>query len=168
MRLICILAACWAVLTAAPLAAQSQPAPPPEASAALALFEAYQSGYLQLAALSCFQLYSSTGVIVGDFDRGSIDRGLAMEALEHNLLLYSACQSTLEAVTACTPQQDQAALAELARLKRILDAEGVLFKVLQEYFGEQGEENTKAAEAALAALEKELDQYTKPATPGAG
>ena len=167
MRLMLIAAFIWIAASAAPLAQQEGP-PTQPGPAAVALFEAYQSGYLQLVAISCFQLYSSTGVVSADFVNGVVDGERAMQMLEHNLLLHSACQTTLADITARTPANDKTALAELGRLKKILDAEGTLFNALSDFFAGPTQETSDAAKQALAAVEAELDDYTKSSGPEKG
>ncbi len=127
---------------------------------ALELFAAYQVGYLQVVAHSCFQLYSSTGIIATDFAEGHINADTALYALEHNLLMHSVCVTTLIEIKSLTPEADAVAHAEFDRLGSILDAEGQLLSDLEDVILHPNDENTARVESSRAALELLLDEYT--------
>lgn len=131
----------------------------------LALAEAYQSGLLQVAAVACLQLYSSSGIIATDFARGNIDAPTALYALDQNSLLHSACYTALAEVQALTPASDEVALYELGRLLGLLTTEEALLSALADVFGEPTAEHEAAAEAARAEVEAALDVYINPAGP---
>jgi hypothetical protein len=125
----------------------------------IALAEAYQTGYLQVVAISCFQLYSSTGIIATDFAQGNIQAGTALDALDQNSLLHSACYTTLTAIQQLTPAADTIALAEIGRLLGLLEAEDELLSGLADVIADPTEEHAEAVEAARAKVEQTLDSY---------
>lgn len=127
----------------------------------LALFSAYQSGYLQVVAHSCFQLYSSTGIIATDFADGYINGETALYALEHNLLLHSVCVTTLIEIKTLTPEEDTVAHAEFDRLGTILDAQGDLLSAIEDVILTPTDENAAIVQAKREALERLLQSYTE-------
>lgn len=133
-----------------------------DAERALDLFVAYQGGYFQVVAVSCFQLYSSTGIIVSDFEIGVIDGGLAQSALERSRLLLSVCTTSLENIRTATPIDDQAAQAEIGRLGHLLSKLVIMFDALDDKFIYPSDENSALADKALAELDYAMEQYTDP------
>ena len=124
-----------------------------------ALFEAYQVGYLQVVAISCFQLYSSAGIIATDLSDGHIDGVTALYALEQNRLLLSACMTTLDSIASLTPVTDEAATAELLRLSGLLSAIGELYSALDDVCLEPTETNAANVEAERVEVEALFDEY---------
>ena len=139
-------------------AEQDEPQVVPDA---VALAGAYQSGYLQLAAVSAFQLYSSTGIIQGDLLSGSVSPKSALNALEHNSLLQSVCASTLGEIRSLTPPYDTEGLAELDRLISVNTAEGELLRALADFCLEPNEAEYQAVLAAQQQVEIQLEKYTQ-------
>lgn len=129
---------------------------------ALDLFAAYQGGYFQVVAVSCFQLYSSSGIITSDFEVGVIDGGLAQSALERSRLLLSVCTTSLENIRTTTPIDDQAAQAEIGRLGHLLSKLVIMFDALDDKFIYPSDENSALADKALAELDYAMEQYTDP------
>ena len=125
----------------------------------LDLIEAYQSGYFQVVAVSCFQLYASTGIIDSNYNGGFIDGETALLALEQNSLLHSVCVTTLARIEELTPADDELAQDEIGRLLAVLGAEGELIRALRDAFTEPSEENDARVEAALSAVEEALESY---------
>lgn len=154
-----------AALSTPARAAQAQPATPEEQAARqqfdamLALFDAYQGGYLQVVAVSCFQLYYSTGIIATDFSQGHIDAGTATFALEKNALLHSACLTTVKDIFDKTPADDTLARLELKRLWDILLAEDALLRALGDALGKPGAETQAAVDNARQAVSDLLEAY---------
>jgi hypothetical protein len=124
------------------------------------LVQAYQSGYLEVVAISCFQLYSATGIVAVDFIGGKIDGQTAIGALEQSRLLHSACTSTLDEIIALTPEGDKVITNELGLLQRMLAAEGTLFNVLSDYYSQPTDANFDLVQKALADVEQLLEAYT--------
>jgi hypothetical protein len=147
---------------AAGTAADEQTPQPPDM---IALAEAYQTGYLQVVAISCFQLYSSSGIIATDFAKGNIDAATALNALDQNSLLHSVCYTTLTAIQELTPPADSLAQAEIARLLGLLTAEDELLSGLADVITDPTNENAAAVETARAAVEQSLDSYMQNAQP---
>jgi hypothetical protein len=123
----------------------------------LRLAESYQSGYLRVVAVSCYQIYSSTGVIATAFSEGHIDGPQAMEALGDNGLLHSVCYSTLLDVQQNTPEEDKASRREIAKLAELLVLEDNLLRSLSDVFSYPGAEAEKKVEAARRKVEQKLD-----------
>ena len=159
-RLIVLLALCLA-MSCLPAWAQSaegaQAAPSPQN--ALELAAAYQSGYLQVVAVSCFQLYSSTGIIQTDLESGIISPATALTALEHNSLLHSVCMTTLSDIRELTPVTDTVGITELDRLLALLTAEGDLLRALQDFCLSQTEATYTAVCRAQEQVEEALTEY---------
>jgi hypothetical protein len=145
-----------AVVLAAPVAKAQ------DGEAALALFEAYQSGYLQLAAVSCFQLYAASGVVTTDFLNGFIDAGTATQALDHNRLLLSTGITTLENIRAKTPEEDLAAHAEFGRLSAMFAALQRYMDAVEDFVMDPTEPSADAADAAQAALDRAMEEFAGP------
>ena len=143
-------------------AGEEQTAQPPDM---IALAEAYQTGYLQVVAVSCFQLYSSSGIIAADFAKGNIDAVTALDALDQNSLLHSVCYTTLTAIQQLTPPADSIALAEIARLLELLTAEDELLSALADVVTDPTEEKAAAVETARAKVEQTLDSYMQNGQP---
>jgi hypothetical protein len=125
----------------------------------LALAEAYQSGFLQLAALATLEIYSSAGIVATDFAAGYIDASTALTALDQISLLHSAGYYSLESVLALTPPADAVATAELTRLMELYVAEDALLSALYDVAGAPDEQRAAAAEAARARVETLLNAY---------
>ena len=130
------------------------------ADRALELFAAYQGGYFQVVAVSCFQLYSSIGIIDSDFEVGVIDGELAQSVLERSRLLHSVCTTSLETIRTATPKDDKAAFTEIERLGNLLYRLANLFDALDEKFLNPTEESFAVAKKALAELDFAMEQYT--------
>jgi len=143
-------------------AGDEQPPQPPDM---IALAEAYQTGYLQVVAISCFQLYSSSGIIATDFAKGNIDAATALDALDQNSLLHSVCYTTLTTIQELTPAADSIALAEIARLLGLLTAEDELLSSLADVITDPTDEQAAAVEAARAKVEQTLDSYMQNGQP---
>ena len=153
-----LLAGPW---TAMPVAAQ-QPLVPAEQQLQelLDLAEAYQTGYLQVVAVCCYQLYSTCGIVAADYTGGYIDTETALFALDESGLLHSVCTSTLGTIRAVTPAGDTVALDEIGRLEAMLNAEGALLGALRDVIAEPTEERAAAVETARLEVVKALDAYT--------
>ena len=140
--------------------ADASPAAPPDAMAEfLDLASAYQSGYFQVVAVSCFQLYSSAGIIATDFENGYIDSAVALEAVTQASLLHSVCTTTLITIGELTPPEDTVAHAEIEGLLAVLSAEGLLISTLTDLFGELTAENAAAVAAAKQIVDQEMERY---------
>lgn len=161
-RLACGLAAFVLSLPApAPASAQESLEPPEQQlEDLLDLATAYQSSYFQMVAVSCFQLYSSTGIIATDFANGFIDTSTALSALDQNGLLLSVGLTTLTDLQALTPDDDKVARAEIAGLLAILTAEEQLLSALGEVCTAPTEANSAQVEAQRNRVEAALDAYT--------
>lgn len=147
----------------APSAARAQESlKPPEQqlSVLLELASTYQSSYLQVVAVSCFQLYSSTGIIATDFSHGYLAATTALDALEKNTLLLSVCLTTLTDLREITPADDTPALAEIDRLLGILNAENELVNALTEVCLNPSDTNSALVETTRGRVEAALDSYT--------
>ena len=147
---------------AQPSAAQEQVDQAQAVQGALELFAAYQSGYFQVVAVSCFQLYSTSGIIASDFEAGVVDGVLAQQALERSRLLLSVCTTSLAQIKVATPLGDTAAHDELLRLAHLLDKLVGLFDAMDNKFIYPSEENLSRADKALAELDYAMEQYTSP------
>jgi hypothetical protein len=137
--------------------------PPPAAQPAsdpLALFEAYQGGYLQVVAVACFQLYYSAGIIATDFTKNHIDADTATFALQKNSLLQSVCITTIKDIFDKTPADDTVARAEIKRLWDILISEDALLRALADALASNSADSQAKVETARQGVEKLLDQYT--------
>lgn len=126
----------------------------------IALAGAYQSGYLQVVAVSCFQLYISAGIIQSDLLNGVISPAIALDSLEYNSLMQSVCATTLEEIRSLTPAEDPAGLAELDRLISINTAEGELLRALQDFCTNTSDTTYAAVVDAQHNVEAALDDYT--------
>ncbi len=159
MRPVITLLLCMALSTA--LAWAQEDAPPADPMpAGIALAGAYQSGYMQVVAISCFQLYISAGIIQTDLLNGVISPAVALNNLEYCSLLQSVCATTLEEVRALTPTEDPTGLAELDRLIAMNTAEGELLRTLQDFCANADDETYTAVVNAQQAVEAALDDYT--------
>ena len=125
------------------------------------LARAYQTGYLEVVALSCFQIYASTGVIATDFSNGFISPDTALNALDKNRLLHSSCYTSLQTIIELTPPGDELTNSELNRLMSLIVAEDVLLTAVAEVFSEPTDANAAAVETARAQVEELLDSYTQ-------
>jgi hypothetical protein len=154
-------AACLAAPAAPPAGQTAAPAPSaaPSIDEALNLISAYQAGYFQVVAVSCFQLYSSTGIIQTDMLNGVIGPSTALTALQHNSLLQSVCLTTLTDIRGLTPAVDKEGLAELDRLTNIITAEGELLRALQDYCQAPGDTALAAVGTAQQQVEAALTAY---------
>lgn len=143
-------------------AAAQQPLVPAEQQLQelLDLAEAYQTGYLQVVAVCCYQLYSTCGIVAADYTSGYIDAETALFALDESGLLHSVCTSTLSSIRAVTPAGDTVALDELDRLETMLDAEGALLSALRDVIDEPTEQRIAAVETARLKVVEALDAYT--------
>ena len=156
----------FAALTLLPAASFAQnSAQAPAAPAAgpgdiLALAEAYQSGYLQVVAIACFQLYSMTGIIATDFQAGNVDAPKALNALDQNALLHSACYTSLRNVQQLTPADDPVARQEMGQLASILEAEDALLKAVEEAISQPSKTGNAAMETARGQVEAALRSYS--------
>jgi hypothetical protein len=148
--------------TVAGSAADEQTPPVPDM---VALAEAYQKGYLQVVAIACFQLYSSSGIIATDFSKGNIDAVTALDALDEDSLLHSACYTTLMAIQELTPPTDSIALAEIAKLLGLLTAEDELITALDDVITDPTADKAAVVEAARTKVEQTLDSYMQNAQP---
>lgn len=139
-----------------------EPLTPPEQrwEELLTLAQAYQSNYLELVAICCYQLYASTGIIATDYSNGFINGETALFALDANRLLQSSCLTTLTEIVELTPLDDEVLHAEAGRLLAIIGAEGELLNALREVCLDPSEENTTVAEDARRQVERLLDEYT--------
>jgi len=146
------------LLICVPVFAQDEPAK----SDPLALFEAYQVGFLQVVAVSCYQVYSSTGIVATDYANGYVDEDTARFALDQNALLLSACSANVIEVGKLTPAEDTAASAELDRLGELLDALSGLITALDELLDNPDDAQEQAVEDARSRVEQLLDSYTAP------
>jgi hypothetical protein len=148
----------------APLARAQESLTPPEQQwdELLALAEAYQSNYLELVAICCYQLYASTGIIATDYANGYIDAEAALSALDGNSLLHSSCMSTLTEIIELTPEDDEALHAEAGRLLAIIEAEGALLSALREVCVNPDDTNVALTESARQEVEQLLNEYTAP------
>lgn len=142
------------VLAVAPAAAQDESRPDP-----LALCEAYQSGFLQVVAVCCYQVYSAVGIVATDYANGYIDEDTARFALSENALLLGACTAGVLEVIRLTPEQDHAALGELGRLEELLGALNRLVSELDLLLDDPDAEREQAVEDARSAAERLLDNY---------
>jgi hypothetical protein len=157
-----VLALITSLLLALPVRAQESLAPPEQQLAELLeLAEAYQSGYFEVVALCCYQLYASTGVIATDFANGYIGTEVALEALDENSLLHSACVTTLLQIDGLTPEGDTAARGEIRLLLSLLTAEGELLDAVRQTFIAPTEENAARAELARQQVARALTDYTE-------
>lgn len=129
----------------------------------LALFEAYQVGFLQVVAVSCYQIYSATGIVATDYANGYIDEDTARFALDQNALLLSTCSANLIEVGKLTPADDETASAELDRLGGLLDALNQLISALDDLLDNPDDAQAAVVEQARSNVEQLLDQYTAPA-----
>jgi len=125
----------------------------------LALFEAYQVGFLQVVAISCYQVYSSTGIIATDYANGYIDEDTAGFALSQNALLLSACSSNVLEVSRLTAAEDTTTHAELDRIEDLLAALNQLVTALDELLDNPEDAQAQAVEDARAEVERLLDSY---------
>jgi hypothetical protein len=142
------------VLAASPVQAQeAEPADP------LALFEAYQVGFLQVVAVSCYQVYSSVGIVATDYSNGYINEETAGFALSESALLLGACSASVLEISQLTPEGDEAALAELDRLAGLLVALNELVSELDQLLDSPDDEQAAAVEDARARVEQLLDAY---------
>jgi len=157
------LALCLAILfLAAPLTADAQETlTPPEQQIEelIILAGTYQSCYFNIVAVSCFQLYSSTGIIATDFAQGNIDAVTALGALDHNSLLLTACLTTLGQVREVTPADDHEVRTEIDRLAAILQAQLELVNALTEVCYEPTDRAEATVEACRVKVEAALDAY---------
>lgn len=128
-------------------------------SGPLALFEAYQVGFLQVVAVSCYQVYSATGIVATDYANGYIDEQTASFALSESALLLGACSASVLEVSRLTPAEDAAALAELDRLGELLAALNELVSSLDQLLDNPEDEQAAAVEDARATVEQLLDAY---------
>lgn len=144
-----------------PAAAPGDPAAPPKSGeeAFLDLVSAYQSGYLQVVAVSCYQLYAGAGLVEGAFRAGHIDGPTALDILGQNSLLHSVCYTTLVDIQALTPMEDRVAQTEINRLGLLLETENQLLIALSDFFAQPTEANGQKVDAARAGVEQTLDQY---------
>ena len=148
------------LLALAPAAAQEDLTPPEQQlEELLHLAAAYQSSYFDLVAMSCFQLYSSTGIIATDYARGYIGADTALDALDHNMLLLTACLTTLEQIRELTPADDGVVLAEIARLDGILLAEHELLTAVNEVCTNPSDRTEAEVESCRQRVEAALDEY---------
>jgi hypothetical protein len=154
------------ILTAAALAAILMLAVPctsraadPDSERLVQLVEAYQSGYLQVTAVSCYQIFSSTGLIANAFAAGSIDGPAALQQLAENSLLHSVCYTTLLDIQNLTPVSDKTARAEIDRLARLLVLEDEVLTALSDVFAYPDDAKAAKVEQARARVAKELDAY---------
>lgn len=135
---------------------------------ALRLAAAYQSGYLNVTATACFQLYSSMGIIAGDLAAGYITGATALSALEQNGLLLSVCQSSLEEVQLLTGADDKQGTELLLRIGGMLEALGGLHSALvgaataPRGDAQQRQAAERAVDTARAAVETALENFAKP------
>jgi hypothetical protein len=160
MRSQACLITCICLLAALPAWAQAPEAGPTSAAPnGLELAATYQSGYLQVVAVSCYQLYSSTGIIQTNLVDGMISPATALTALEHNSLLQSVCLTTLSDIRALTPDADAAGQAELDRLLSIATTEGELLRALQDYCTAPSDATATALDAAQQQVEAALTAY---------
>jgi len=160
------------------LAADKPAAPaaaPPAASkpangddSTLALAAAYQSGYLEVVSASCYQLYSSMGIVATDLSQGHINGETAVSALDKSALLLSACATSLDDVRNLTPQDDTRGQEILGRLDSLLTSLGDLHEALEDA-ATTPTGDKKALDAASAAVnaartkvEAALDAYAQP------
>jgi len=149
------------LLIAAPAHAQEQLVPPEQQLAELLeLAQAYQSNYLELAAICCYQIYASTGIIAPDFANGYIAAETAVSALDSSQLLQSCCFTTLSEIIELTPADDELLHEEAGRLLAIITAEGELLEALREVCLEPSELNVVRTEEARRQVEMLLDEYT--------
>ncbi len=142
------------LVATAPAAAQNE-----EQADPLALFEAYQVGFLEVVAVSCYQVYSSVGIIATDYANGYIDEDTARFALGENALLLGACSAGVLEVGRLTPEGDSKALAELERLGELLGALNRLVSELDVLLASPGPQQEQAVEDARSAAEQLLDSY---------
>jgi hypothetical protein len=162
IKCVCISAVALLVATfAQPVCAQEQLTPPEQQIADLLnLAQAYQSNYLELVAICCFQLYASTGVVATDYANGYISGETAMSALDSNQLLQSCCFTTLSEIVDLTPADDELLHAEAGRLLAIISAEGDLLTALRDVCLDPSDDNAARAEDARRQVETLLDEYT--------
>jgi hypothetical protein len=115
----------WSTAQADNAAENGSPAAAPEPGASaersgeeafLDLISAYQSGYLQVVAVSCYQLYAGAGLVEGAFRAGHIDGPTALDILGQNSLLHSVCYSSLQDIQSLTPAGDTVARGEMNKL----------------------------------------------------
>lgn len=128
------------------------------------LADAYQDGYLKLAAVSSFSVYSTSGIVFGDFVNGVIEGSTAINALEQVALLQSVCYTTLIEVELLTPESDPVGLEEIRAIRDILEKENGLLSALLDLFSEGGEPELVAVQQHLGLVEQALDVYTNPPT----
>lgn len=169
MRLrVCVSAALWAasavvVLCMVPARAQESLTPPEQQwQQLLTLAEAYQTNYLEVVAICCYQLYATTGIVATDYANGYIDAEAALSALDGNSLLQSSCQSTLTEIIELTPDEDAVLHSEARRLLAIIEAEGELLSALREVCLNPDDSNVALTEAARQTVEQLLNDYTSP------
>jgi len=155
-----ILAACCSLVLIRPAAAQEGQLE----GRIFQLADAYQDGYLKLATVSAYSVYSTTGIIFGDFVNGVIDGGTAINAMEQIALLQSVCYTTIVEVEELTPESDSAGLAEIRAIRNLLEKENGLLSALLDLFSEGGEAEVEAVQIQLGLVEQALDDYTNPPT----
>ncbi|MBN2082095.1 hypothetical protein JW859_07795 [bacterium] len=136
-----------------------------EYAALVELASTYQSGFLEVVALSCFQIYASTGIIATDFSNGFISADTALNALDKNRLLHSSCYTSLQAVIELTPPGNELTTSELNRLMALIEAEDELLVAVATVFAEPTDANAAVVETARARVEKMLDTYTQGENP---
>lgn len=133
---------------------------------ALELFTAYQQGYLDVVAVSCFQLYSSSGVVTTDYLNDYIDADTALEALDHNRLLLSVCITTLERIRGKTPVDDIEAHREFNRLGTMLTALRSYLDASSRFMLEPTQDAADAADVAQFALDQAMEEFAGPPLTG--
>ncbi len=140
--------------------AQAQTEEP--AGRVLQLADAYQDGFLRMAAVSCFSVYSSSGFVFGDFLNGVIDGPTAINSLEQVALLHSVSYTAVAEIEQLTPESDKLGLEELGSIRGILERENALLSALLDLFSEGGVEEFELVKHELGLVEQALDDYTNP------
>jgi hypothetical protein len=138
---------------------QAHAAETPEA--VIQLVEAYQGGYLEVVAVSCYQIFSSTGLIANAFADGGLEGPAALDQLSHNSLLHSACYTTLVRIQQLTPIEDSVARAEIQRLAEILELEDTMLRTLADVFSYPDDAAAAKVEKARRAVADALDTYAE-------
>jgi hypothetical protein len=136
----------------------------PQEGRVFQLADAYQDGYLKLAAVSTFSIYSTSGIVFGDFANGVIDGSTAINALEQIALLQSVCYTSLIEVERLTPESDLVGLDELGAIRDILEKENGLLSALVDLFSNGSDADLEAVQQQLVLVEQALDVYTNPPT----
>jgi hypothetical protein len=140
------------------LALPSQPRAEMGPEEFLKLAQSYQSGYLQLLAVSAVEVYSTSGLIGTAFSKGQMSGPEAAEALTDTRMLHSVSYSTLLDVQKNTPAEDKDAARRVGQLAAALLAEQQLLDALGDVFSNPTSGNAKRVESARSEVDRQLDE----------